>query len=213
MTKVDHHVHTSRHSPDSVIDPDDLILEARNAGLDAVVITEHDHQWNARELKEINARADGIVVLSGAEISTRQGHFLVYGLPDLRDARVGIDVGDLLRVVRRHNAAIVAAHPFRWDQDFEAIIAAHGASFDALELVSNNVSESTRQRTVELLRKHPSMAATGSSDGHENEVVGCYYSEFPGPIRSMADFVAALRARHPRPRHGIRRFLACGRVD
>lgn len=213
MAKVDHHVHTSRHSPDSDIDPEDLIVEARIAGLDAVVITEHDHQWDADELADLNARAGDLVVLSGAEISTRQGHFLVYGLPDLREAPAGIDVGALIALAKRHEAAIVAAHPFRWDQDFHAIVAEHGPSFDALELVSNNVTELTRRRTAELLRKHPSMAATGSSDGHQDEVVGCYYSEFPGPIRTMADFVAALRNRQSRPRHGIRPHLACGRVD
>ena len=213
MFKVDHHLHTSRHSPDSNIDPDALIDQAREAGLDAVVITEHDHQWSERELAELNAKAGDLVVLSGVEVSTREGHFLVYGLPDLREAPPGIDVGSLLRVVRRHHAAIVAAHPFRWDQDFHDIVARHGASFDALELVSNNVTAATRQRTAELLRKHPSMAATGSSDGHEDHVVGCYYSAFPGAIRTMADFVDALLARQSRPRHGIRPHLACGRID
>jgi len=213
MAKVDHHLHTSRYSPDSVIDPDDLIEQAREAGLDAVVITEHDHQWNARELADLNAKAGGLVILSGVEVSTREGHFLVYGLPDLRETPPGIDVGSLLKVVRRHKAAIVAAHPFRWDQDFHAIVAAHGASFDALELASNNVTGTTRQRTAELLRKHPSMGATGSSDGHDDGVVGCYYSEFPGAIRTMSDFVSALHARQSRPRHGTRPHLACGRID
>ena len=47
MPKFDHHLHTSRHSPDSVIDPCALIERARAVGLDGVVITEHDYQWDA----------------------------------------------------------------------------------------------------------------------------------------------------------------------
>src|SRR6185437_3479234 len=115
------------------------------------------------ELADLSARADGLKVLSGAEISAREGHFLVYGLPDLDEAPCGIALADLLKVVRRHDAAIVAAHPFRWDQDFAAIVAAHGPAFDALELVSNNVTPETRERTARLLGEHP-MGATGSSD-------------------------------------------------
>src|SRR5262249_18531030 len=125
MARIDHHLHTSRHSPDSVIDPGELIARAREVGLDGVVITEHDYQWEAGELAELAARAAGfgVKVFSGAEVSALEGHFLVYGLPDLREAPPGVALGYLLEVVRRHGAAIVAAHPFRWDQDFDALIA------------------------------------------------------------------------------------------
>src|SRR5207253_9182884 len=119
MPKFDHHLHTSRHSPDSVIDPIELLHRARAVGLDGVVITEHDYQWEPDELAELAARGDdlGVKVFSGAEVSAREGHFLVYGLPDLDEAPPGVWLRDLLRVVRGHGGAIVAAHPFRWDQD------------------------------------------------------------------------------------------------
>jgi hypothetical protein len=212
MPKFDHHLHTSRHSPDSVIDPLVLIERARDAGLDGVVITEHDYQWAPDELADLSALADGLKVFAGAEVSAREGHFLVYGLPDLAEAPCGVTLGNLLGAVRRHGAAIVAAHPFRWDQDFKAIVAEHGPAFDALELVSNNVTPETRQKTERLLREHP-MGTTGSSDGHDPDAVGCYYSEFPGPIATMADFVAALRGRTGRPRHRPGARQASGPVD
>src|SRR5262249_5496774 len=99
-----------------------------------------------------------------------------------------------------HRAAIVAAHPYRWDQDFDAIVADHGPAFDAIEFVSNNVSPETRARSVALLERHP-MGRTGSSDGHEPAMVGCYFTRFQAPIRNTADFVAALRGRDYRPGH------------
>jgi predicted metal-dependent phosphoesterase TrpH len=202
MPRFDHHVHTSRHSPDSLIDPILLIERAKEVGLDGVVITEHDYQWKEDELAKLARFAGemGVKVFSGAEISAREGHFLVFGLPDLKDVPPGVELKDLLRVVRAHGAAVVAAHPFRWDQDFEAIVTEHGPAFDALELVSNNITPQTRRRTESLLSRFP-MGTTGSSDGHEPWVVGCYYSEFPGPIESLADFVGALRARAGRPGH------------
>ena len=57
------------------------------------------------------------------------------------------------------------------------------------------------------------MGATGSSDAHEIDVVGCYFTEFDGPIESIADFVAALRNRRGRPRHRPGADLASGPVD
>ncbi len=212
MPKFDHHVHTSRHSPDSVIHPEDLIDEALAAGLDGVVITEHDHQWTAEELDELRSLANGLVVLSGAEISTRQGHFLVYGLPDLDEIYAGIDAKELIAIVRRHDAAIVAAHPFRWGQDFRSIVEeCGGAVFDGLELVSNNVTPETRKKAEALLAEFP-MGRTGSSDGHDPEVVGCYYTEFPGSIRTMADFVRAIRSGQGRPGHMPGRAMASGDI-
>ena len=80
--KFDHHIHTSRHSPDSRSDPR-WSTRDRDIGLDAVVITEHDYQWQPDELAELAALAAPLRVFSGAEISAREGHFLVYGLPSL----------------------------------------------------------------------------------------------------------------------------------
>jgi predicted metal-dependent phosphoesterase TrpH len=212
MAKFDHHLHTSRHSPDSIISPQVLIERARAVGLDGVVITEHDYQWEPGELAELAARAGGLKVFSGAEVSAREGHFLVYGLPDLELAPCGVGLRELLEAVRRHGAAIVAAHPFRWDQDFTALVAEHGPAFDALELVSNNVTSETRRKTAKLLATHP-MGATGSSDAHEPAVIGCYYTEFPGTIETLADFIAALQRRTGRPQHRVGAPQASGPVD
>jgi predicted metal-dependent phosphoesterase TrpH len=209
--RFDHHLHTSRHSPDSSIDPLELIRHAHRIGLDGVVITEHDYQWDARELVDLATRAAPLRVFSGVEVSAREGHFLVYGLPSHRDAYPGISVAELMAVVRRHSAAIVAAHPFRWDQPFQEIVAAHGPVFDALELVSNNVTEQTRSKTEEILREHP-IGVTGSSDAHHISTLGCYFTEFDRDIDTMADFVAALRAQAGRPRHREGVYLTSGPV-
>lgn len=210
MMRIDHHLHTDRYSPDSSIDPEELIVRARQIGLDAVVITEHDCLWPETELAELN-RPGGPLVLAGVEISALEGHFLVYGLPTLDEAPPGVALADLLRVVRRHDAAIVAAHPFRWGQDFDEIVHTHGPAFDAVELVSKNVTTGTRQMTERLLARVP-MGTTGSSDAHEIDQLGCYHSEFSGPVRTLADFVAALRAGQARPRAMPGAAHACGPV-
>ena len=90
--RFDHHLHTSRHSPDSEVDPLELVERAAEIGLDGVVITEHDYQWDAGELGELAARAAPLRVFSGAEVSAREGHFLVYGLPALDEVPPGVEL-------------------------------------------------------------------------------------------------------------------------
>jgi len=152
-----------------------------------------------------------LVVLAGAEISALEGHFLVYGLPNLDAVPPGVALADLIAEVRKHNAAIVAAHPFRWEQDFPALVAQHGPVFDGIELVSNNVTPETRALAEKMLRATP-MPATGSSDGHVPEAVGCYFTEVPGLIRTINDFVTALHRGESRPRHRAGAWQACGPV-
>ena len=146
--RIDHHLHTSRHSPDSVIDPLDLIEHARKIGLDGVVITEHDYQWELKSSPSSRPSPRPCVSSRGPRSRRYEGHFLVYGLPSLDEASPGIALAELLPIVRRHGAAIVAAHPFRWDQPFDAIIDKHGPAFDALELVSKNVTRRDPRRTA-----------------------------------------------------------------
>ena len=59
--KFDLHMHTTRHSPDSVMDPLDLVRRAREIGLDGVVITEHDWLWTPEEVDELQSTAPGLV--------------------------------------------------------------------------------------------------------------------------------------------------------
>ncbi len=51
---------------------------------------------------------------------------------------------------------------------------------------------------------------TGSSDAHEIDVLGCYFTEFPHRIESMAEFVLALCNRQGRPGNRLEVHLSSG---
>src|SRR6516162_7743877 len=95
--RFDCHLHTSRYSRDSLMDPFDMVQRAVEIGLDGVVITEHDALWPERELDDLRAAAPGLVVLAGVEVSTREGHFLAYGVQDAGEIAPWIRVADLCR--------------------------------------------------------------------------------------------------------------------
>lgn len=202
-SRIDLHLHTSRYSPDSDITPEQMLADARAAGISAVAITEHDVLWPADELAELNARpeAQGLTILGGVEVSAREGHFLCFGLTSLADLEPGVWLKDLIREVAGQGGAIVAAHPFRWDQPFDEIIAAHGPVFQGLERASKNVEAPGRKRVEALLKQFPHLIGTGSSDAHQPGQIGCYFTEFDVEIKSLESLIAALKQGRGRARH------------
>jgi predicted metal-dependent phosphoesterase TrpH len=190
----DLHMHTSRHSPDSIMDPLAMVHRARAVGLDGLVITEHDWLWTEEELDELRAAAPELVVLAGIEISAWEGHFLVYGVKNPFALPRGIRVAALCREVHQQGGAVVAAHPFRWGQPFDEILNEQRPELDGLELMTKNMDEECRRRAGEVYRQHP-LAGIGSSDAHQEETLGICYTEFDAAIRNDRDLVEAIRGR------------------
>jgi len=193
--KFDLHLHTSRHSPDSETDPFDLLEAAKKAGLDGVVLTEHDYLWPEEELEELRAAEPGLVILGGVEVTGRGGDMLVYGITDASVLPRGIGWGELVKEVHRQGGAAVAAHPNRWGQPFEKVVRDSGAELDGIEVMSNNMDRDLRTKAADLLKKYPQFAQLGNSDSHQPWSVGCCYTDFDADIRTNADLVAAIKAK------------------
>lgn len=200
MMKFDLHMHTRRYSPDSDIDPFELVHRAKEIGLDGIVITEHDNLWPEDELEELRAAAPGLVVLGGVEVSGRNGDLLCYGVNNLRELRRGGRWNDLCREVTRQGGVAVAAHPFRWGQDFEGLLEQEQPDLGGLEMMSNNMDPELRRLTANFFEHNPAFATLGNSDAHEVYVVGCCYTEFDAVVGNSDDLVRAIRGRKARPR-------------
>ena len=192
--KFDLHMHTTRHSPDSVMDPFALCRRARVIGLDGVVITEHDWLWTEAELDVLRKMHPELVILAGVEVSAYEGHFLVYGVTNPFAVPRGVRVAALCREVRAQGGAVVAAHPFRWGQPFAEILERENPDLDGLELMTSNMDADCRRRAAEV-RARRSLAGLGSSDAHREETLGVCYTEFPDGTTTMTDLVSAIRGR------------------
>jgi predicted metal-dependent phosphoesterase TrpH len=203
--KFDLHMHTTRYSPDSQMDPLAMLRRAAQIGLDGVVITEHDWLWTEPELKALRDVGDDLVVLAGIEVSAREGHFLVYGVENPFALPRGIRVAALCREVHRQGGAVVAAHPFRWAQPFDEILEEEQPDLDGLEMMSSNMDADCRERTARVQQRF-GYAALGNSDAHHEDTLGYCYTEFPDGVRTIADVVEAILARQTAafPGNGLR---------
>jgi len=195
LMKFDLHMHTRRHSPDAVTDPFDLLKSAIAAGLDGIVITEHDFLWTEPELEELRAAAPGLVILPGVEVTGRGGDMLCYGITNPFALPRGIAWGELTREVHKQGGACVAAHPHRWGQPFEKLLRDQKPELDGIEVMSNNMDADLRSKAAALLVKYPHFAQLGNSDSHDPNTVGCCYTNFDCEIRTTADLVVAIRGR------------------
>ena len=192
--KFDLHMHTARHSHDADSDPFELVQAAIRAGLDGIVITEHDCLWPEEELEELRASAPGFVILAGVEVTGKGGDVLCYGVTELSALSRGTEWGKLTREVHRQGGACVAAHPHRWNQPFDRLIQEQAPELDGIEVMSNNMDPDLRAKAQELLKRYPHFAQLGNSDSHQPHTVGCCYTLFDAVIRTNAELVAAIRA-------------------
>ncbi len=206
---IDIHTHTYPTSVDSFIDADELIEEAKRIGLDGVCITDHDGFWDHREVEDLSKRHN-FLALPGCEVTTEEGHVLVYGLRryifGMHRARFVKDKLD------RENGAMVVAHPYRRTYRKGADVDAE-AYHEMLERASRN-EVFGMVNGVELLngRGLPEenafshdladwfgLPGTGASDAHRLEDVGTYATEFERRITGLDDLIVELQAGRFKP--------------
>jgi hypothetical protein len=101
------HVH-STYSDGTATVPD-LLSAARDAGADAVLLTDHDTLGARRDGWE--GMHDGVFLLVGIEISPKQGHYLAFGVGE-ELSHAGLAAGEIAAAVRAAGGTGFAAHPF-----------------------------------------------------------------------------------------------------
>jgi predicted metal-dependent phosphoesterase TrpH len=199
---IDLHAHTWPRSHDSVLNPDDLIVRAKAAGLDAICFTEHDTVWDHKSIEELRAKHN-FLVLAGVEISTDDGHILAYGI----DRYVfGMHRSkELASYVDRSEGTLVAAHPYRrqmpWfsrnDDEYQAALekASRNPAYQyvtALETLNGRGSDKENEfsrRLQEMMK----LGATAGTDSHAISDIGKCATRFEREIRDERELIAELK--------------------
>jgi predicted metal-dependent phosphoesterase TrpH len=190
--KFDIHIHTSRYSPCSDIDPFELLPRAAEAGLAGIAIVEHNALWSEEDigLLKRESGADNMCVFPGVEIRSRHGDLLIFGVRDLRSIRPGDSARHILETVHDSAGAVVVAHPTRYGMGCDQILL--GMDFDGMEVMSSNMCAEEQDRAL-ALSSCSGIKAIGASDAHTLHSVGDYYTVFDAPITNMEQFVSALK--------------------
>src|ERR671917_959487 len=106
---VDLHMHTD-HSSDCATPVETLLATARDAGLDAIAITDHNEVSGALAAREI-ADEFGVKVIVAEEVKTaEQGEVIGLFLSELIPR--GMTMAETIAEIRRQGGLVYVPHPF-----------------------------------------------------------------------------------------------------
>ena len=192
LIEVDLHMHTD-HSPDCATPVDVLLQTARDRGLGAIAITDHNEVSGALKAREIAARMGDIKVIVAEEVKTAEqgeviGLFLEEKIPK------GMTMAETIAEIRRQGGLVYVPHPFdRFHSvpDYEHLIDII-EEIDVLEVFNPRVAlTSFNEEAVRFARKYRIVPGAGS-DSHVAQGLGSVrvrIHDFDGP----AEFLEAMR--------------------
>lgn len=180
--RYDLQVHTDA-SPCSRASPQGIVTAAVDAGLNGVVITDHDTMANVQETQRIAPPT--LDVIPGVEVSTKHGDLLAI---DVDELPTGSDIPSVIDDIHAHGGFAVPAHPFdtlraNWGTQLPELV-------DAIDAVETTNSRCVRQafntRAAEFAERFR-IPATGGSDAHFPFEVGRAYTRTDRPLREALD--------------------------
>jgi hypothetical protein len=193
MSRVDCHVHT-KASWDGLLDYRRCIAEAVAAGLDAVIVCDHNTLSGAEALRDMNPP---FRVISGIELSTTDGELLAFFIRENIPARLPAE--EAIARVHAQGALVVLPHPFVRTaanrirpRNLERLV-------DLADAVEGFNGRNGRASTDEIGREWATRHGkplTAGSDAHLPGGIGTAYLEIDD-FSDAASFLANLPAARP----------------
>jgi predicted metal-dependent phosphoesterase TrpH/glycosyltransferase involved in cell wall biosynthesis len=189
LIHVDLHMHTN-HSHDCATPVDKLLETAKERGLGAIAVTDHNEVSGALEARE---RANGIKVIVGEEVKTAdQGE--VIGLFIEEKIPRGLTLQDTIAAIRSQGGLVYVPHPFdrmHSVPDYEHLLDVV-EDIDAIEVFNPRVAFTAFNEEAERFAAKYRIVAGAGSDSHVPQGLGSVkiaMRDFDGP----EEFLESLR--------------------
>jgi len=186
--RFDLHIHTHR-SPDSLMQPDEVIKAALRRGLDGVAITDHNTLEGALEVGAVAP----IPVIVGEEIRTTEGEII--GLFLSRPIPPRLSPEETVAAIREQGGIVYIPHPFdhyrreaMGRRTLERII----DGVDAIEVFNARTLIPQDNALAREIAQARGLAMGAGSDAHTPYEVGRAYVEIE-PFHNAVSFLTALR--------------------
>jgi predicted metal-dependent phosphoesterase TrpH len=196
---IDLHTHTKPMSDDSYLEPAELIEHAKQSGLDAICLTEHDWFWNKKDIARLRREHD-FLVLPGVEMNTDEGHFLVFGIEEYSFGMHHIV--NLKQAVDEAGGVMILAHPYRrqfyQSGDINEAVERYSQRsvfnlIDIIEVLNGRGKEKQNEFSRELCRRL-NLKGTGGSDAHKLTDIPTCATYFNRKIRNVRELITELKA-------------------
>jgi predicted metal-dependent phosphoesterase TrpH len=192
LIEVDLHMHTD-HSTDCATPVDVLLRTARDRGLGAIAITDHNEVSGAIEARKIAEQLGDIKVIVAEEVKTAEqgeviGLFLEEKIPK------GMTMAETIAAIREQGGLVYVPHPFdRFHSvpDYEHLIDIV-EEIDILEVFNPRVAVTSFNEEAERFAGKYRIVSGAGSDSHVAQGLGSVrvrIHDFDGP----AEFLEAMR--------------------
>jgi predicted metal-dependent phosphoesterase TrpH len=192
LIEVDLHMHTD-HSPDCATPVEVLLETARDRGLGAIAITDHNEVSGALEARRLAERAGDIKVIVAEEVKTaEQGE--VIGLFIEEKIPRGMTMAETIAAIREQGGLVYVPHPFdRFHSvpDYEHLLDIV-EEIDILEVFNPRVALTAFNEEAERFARKYRIVPGAGSDSHVAQGLGSVrvrIHDFDGP----AEFLEAMR--------------------
>ncbi|MGN1164879.1 MAG: PHP domain-containing protein [Lachnospiraceae bacterium] len=192
---IDVHMHEMTHSKDSFLELDGMVKIAKEKGLDAICITDHD-SMGLREYAKEYSEQTGFPVFVGIEYYSLQGDIVAFGIEEYPKER--IPAQDFIDLVKAQGGVCFAAHPFRNNRRGLEENLLYVRGLDGLEVLNGSTSEEACKKAAEYARKL-NLFTLGASDCHVPEKVGVCATWFPEKVHTIEEFLKAFRKGNMKP--------------
>ncbi len=201
MFKVDMHIH-SVLGGDAIIQPDEVVACAINAGLDAICITEH-HSFELSQPFDAISTDTGFPIIRGMEYKAKEGHLLVFGVNMSRtDMPSQMPMQQVVQWVANHGGIAIPAHPFQPDM-FGGMLGEDLLTLKqiiAVETMNGSASNDENKKAENAAQKM-GWRMVGGSDAHGPNSIGKAYTVFQDKINNADQLVEALKTSNYYPCH------------
>jgi predicted metal-dependent phosphoesterase TrpH len=170
--RFDLHIHSS-YSRDGTAPPSAIVRRCRELGLSGIAITDHNEVSGYYEARAAG-KSEGVLVVSGTEVSTLDGHVLAYGVREVIPR--GMSAAETVDRVRGAGGLAVAAHPIRFPSGV-GLKLARELRWDGVEVL-NGGSSRIANRSAQKLARDLEAPGTGGSDAHRLGELGRAYTSF-----------------------------------
>lgn len=192
MGTADLHIH-SIYSGDATTTVRAILKQAVDVGLDVIAITDHDEVRGSLEAQSM-ASHYGVEVISGAEVSTKEGHLVALFIKTLPPS--GMSLIDTLTYIGKQGGVAIAPHPFNHlpnSLSMESVLGALNnprakAALKGIE--THNMGTQNFDKIAQKISIYLPLAKIASSDAHIYWAIGAGRTEFPG--KTAADLRIAL---------------------
>jgi len=192
LIEVDLHMHTD-HSPDCATPVEVLLETARDRGLGAIAITDHNEVSGALEARRIAEGMDDIKVIVAEEVKTAEqgeviGLFLEEKIPK------GMTMAETIAAIRAQGGLVYVPHPFdRFHSvpDYEHLLDIV-EEIDVLEVFNPRVALTAFNEEAERFARKYRIVPGAGSDSHVAQGLGSVrvrIHDFEGP----EEFLEAMR--------------------